>query len=143
MNFLRYDPLKEKLGTRTLTERESLPYLLATSLVINFPLQSSWGLWDGLLGLGSLVVTLMGISHVYRCNGGNEGFDFIRKFTVVGWIMGCRLVLVALPWFLLLGFLSEDSYQHGHGLMWYEAVLFLALEVFYYHRLGRHIADTR
>jgi hypothetical protein len=54
MYFIRYQPLKEKLKTRTLSDREALPYLILyaglAAVVCLFSTMGEFNLWDLISG---------------------------------------------------------------------------------------------
>lgn len=146
MYFVRYNPVKEKLRLRTLSDREALPYLAVfiglTALVGAFPMTDGFNQWDLASGVLSVIVAVSGVLYSYKCNGGREGYDLIHKYVVIGWIVAIRCTLLVIPLFAItliageiLGLISEDS-----GLFDFSAVFIT--EVVIYQRIGRHIRDT-
>ena len=90
MYFVQYNPLKQQLRNRTLSDRDALPYLILDGVVV-----ALMGLNISSNGLNALnvVSTLISVAiiiggtfHVYDQNGGNEGFDLVRKYVVLGWV---------------------------------------------------------
>jgi hypothetical protein len=148
MYFIKYEPIKGKLRERSLTEREALPYLLVSFalMTIGTVVLSAFGAntWDYIYGFLATLTVIAGTLFVYRQNGGNQGYDFIEKYIVLGWIVGFRCLLVFLPVFVILmigvfliqGLPSDDSTGP------FECFSQLALQVFVYQRLGHHIKDT-
>jgi hypothetical protein len=147
MYFIKYQPLKEKLRTRALSDREALPYLIILTALITFssmPGVKAYNDWDWVsLGLG-VILAIGGVLYSYRENGGNAGFDFIQKFVVLGWIVGVRCFLVFMPLIILfsvLNFMAEDKSLETTGPYHIVGQIFAA--TIFYQRIGRHIRDTR
>lgn len=147
MYFFRYHSLKEKLKSRTLTDREALPYLVLfsgiASAVYLIPPVEELNVWDWIGGGMSVVLAIAGVIYTYAQNGGKQGQDLIQKFVVIGWVVGVRCVLIFIPcWFALysvgdvLGLMSDES-------SWYDTLVFFGFKVIYYQRLGKHIHDTK
>jgi hypothetical protein len=147
MYFVRYAPLKEKLRDRTLTDREALPYMVVYAALISalfFPLpQDGFNAWDMGLWLMSIAAAVGGTFYVYAKNGGCQGHDFIQKVFVLGWVVAFRCLLVLIPVAVLSFVGLEFAGMLGEETGWPEVLLLIGFEVFYYQRLGRHIADTR
>lgn len=146
MYFVQYNPLKQQLRNRTLSDRDALPYLILDGVVV-----ALMGLnisSDGLNALNvvstfiSVAIIIGGTFHVYDQNGGNEGFDLVRKYVVLGWVVGIRVFLACIPVFLILGILiglgNLDDAFSDFLIMCCGA----AVSIIYYQRLGRHIRDT-
>ena len=147
MSLFRYDPLKEKLRSRTLTDREALPYLLsmfgfaAAAVVFPFPLGS-----DGVDRVnqgGTILLAVLGLFYSYRQNGGPDGHDLALKYIVLGEVVVMRCTLAAIPAGILLIWLGNQFGLRDRTLGWYDTLLWLLFQVVAYQRLGRHIADTR
>lgn len=147
MSLFRYDPLKEKLQSRTLTEREALPYLLsmfgfaAAAVVFPFPLGS--GLVDRINQGGTILLAVLGLLYAYRQNGGPNGHDLALKYIVLGEIVVMRCTLAAIPIGFLLIWLGNQFGLRDRTLGWYDTIFWLVFQLVAYQRLGRHIADTR
>lgn len=146
MYFVRYQPLKDKLRDRTLGDREALPYVVLFYALIAaalFPMTWEGNAWDYASWGGSIAAGVFGPIHVYRCNGGRNGHDFVQKIFVLGWVVAFRCLLVFIPLMgvvmvagVLGGWITEET-------GWIEFALMLGFEVVYFQRLGRHITDTR
>ena len=159
MNFIRYQPLKEQLRKRSLNDRQALPYFVLFCVLSGpVPVSGPWsvpvpnflstepfgwvcaGLW--------ILITVSGLIHVYQCNGGRTGFDFIKKFIVLGWVALVRWTLMFMPLsaglvFTIL-FLHDRVDESSQSLLSFWVALFgpaLFLAVLF-QRIGRHIKDT-
>ena len=146
MYFVQYNPLKQQLRNRTLSDRDALPYLILDGVVVvllGLNISS-----DGLNAFNvvstflSAAIIIGGTFHVYEQNGGNEGFDLVRKYVVLGWVAGIRVFLASIPVFLILGILiglgNVDDAFSEFLIMCCAATI----EFIYYQRLGRHVRDT-
>ena len=147
MQFFRYDGIKEKLRTRTLTEREALPYLLsmfafAASAVV-FPVPLGSNLWDRINQGGTILLAILGLLYSYRQNGGANGHDLALKYIVLGEIVVARCFAVSIPLGIALIWLGTQLGLRERTMGWYDTVLWLIFQVVAYQRLGRHIAETR
>ena len=120
MYFLRYKSLKEKLRTRSLSDREALPYLVLfaglAAVAYLLPNTEEFNTWDWIQGTLSVALAVGGVIYAYRQNGGRQGFDLIQKYVVLGWVVTVRCLLVFIPCgialYLLgwaLGLLADDA----------------------------------
>jgi hypothetical protein len=146
MYFIKYEPLKEQLRTRAVTDRDALPYLILFSvfevIAVSLPAVSEITQWH-LIGTAlNILVTVAGLFYVYEQNGGRDGYDIIQKVVVLGWVVMIRYLAVMIPISLVIHSLAEYSGLAGDGKTGFDAVLVPLLSVIYYERLGRHMADT-
>lgn len=148
MYFIKYQPLKSRLHSRSITEREALPYLVifsALTALSGAPVPTTgFNIWDALSTVISIVLAITGILYAYSQNGGRTGYDLIQKYVVLGWVVSFRFILVGVPTMIVvtivgtsLGLTSYDS----HG--WFNVAVRAVLEAILYQRIGRHIRDTR
>lgn len=145
MYFVKYGPLKEKLSNRSLRDDEALPYLILESVVLTiFSLDISS---DGLDAFEmatvclSVIIVIGGLYHVYEQNGGREGYDFVQKYFILGWIVGVRIFLAFIPVFIVSFVVAVNLSRAGGNLL--GVILFAIYDIVYFQRLGRHIRDTR
>lgn len=146
MYFLRCSELKEKLSKRTLSEREALPYLIADSVLIAIAMSSFLGgytspnLWDFLRDVLAVMTTVAGIIYAYKKNGGNNGYDFLQKYIVLGWVITWRWILIFIPLFFIFYMLFGD-HESSSSTPLEIAFIFIA-EIILYWRIGKHVSDT-
>ncbi len=147
MYFLKYQPLKERLRDRSVSDREALPYLVVffglTALTQVFPLLDGFNQWDFISGGLSVVFAAGGVIYAYKSNGGEEGFDLIQKYLILGWVVAVRCLLVSVS--LIFVVYSAGEYfglvEAQTGL--FDVLLLAIFEICFHQRLGRHIRDTR
>jgi len=147
MYFVRYQPLKDKLKTRSLTDREALPYLIVfaglAAAVYLFPTTSEYNIWDWIGGGLSVALAVGGVFYAYARNGGMQGFDLILKYVVIGWIVAVRCILVFVPCAIAFYIFGEMFGLVTERTGWYETLVIACFEAILYQRVGRHIADTK
>ena len=146
MHFVRYHPLKEKLRNRSVSDRETLPYLVIfaalTALIGAFPAVNGFNEWDLISGLLSVAFAVVGIIYAYRSNGAEEGFDLIQKYVVLGWVVTVRCLLVFIP-LAIVAYIAGDSLGLVTAQTGFLDVLLISIfELVLYQRIGRHIRDT-
>ena len=80
MYFVFYHPLKHKLRTDSLSDREALPYLIIYAVL--FALESSTEADRyGFLSLClTIIIVIGGTYYAYLQNGGKEGSNLIKKY---------------------------------------------------------------
>jgi hypothetical protein len=155
MYFIKYQPLKEKLRTRSLSDREALPYFIiyvvGVALSGAFPMESEYKLWDWISVSLSVLLTIGGVFYAYRENGGDAGYDLILKYIVIGWIVSIRfflIIFIPLVLFITLdetiGLVSWDATESNWDVIqpYFISVIFITVAI-YYQRIGMHIRDTR
>ena len=145
MYFIRYNPLKEKLRNRSLSDREALPYFALLSALTAFmgaiPAEA-YNEWDYLSVVLSVIFAIGGVIYAYKCNGAKDGSDLILKYIVLGWVVVIRCSLVFIPAIIVyymiahtLGLVSDST-----GIL--DVVIIAIFEIVLYQRIGRHIRDT-
>lgn len=146
MYFVRYQPLKEKLKSRTLSDREALPYLIVfaglAAAVFLFPSTNGLDMWDWIGGGISVALAVAGVIYAYLCNGGKQGFDLIQKYVVMGWVVAVRCILFFIPCVIALYTIGEILGVVTDETNWYDTLILSTFEVIVYQRIGRHIRDT-
>lgn len=147
MYFIRYQPLKKRLRSRSVSDREALPYLILfaafTALVGSLPAIGGYNFWDGVSAFLSVAAAIGGVLYAYRKNGGIAGFDLIHKYVILGWVVSVRFLLAFIPAAIVLIIVGAAT-----GLMSldytgpYDVLMIFLAEIIFYQRIGRHVADT-
>jgi len=147
MYFVRYQPLKERLRESSVSDSEALPYLIAdvalTALLFALPQSDGYNFWDGVSGCLSVATAVGGVLYAYKKNGGRDGYDFIQKYVVLGWVVGVRFLIAFVPIALVLLLLGiHIGMTSCHATHPYDVVMIFLAEVIYVQRVGRHVGDT-
>lgn len=146
MYFIRYSPLKERLKNRSIADREALPYFILfcvlEAIAIALPRSEYKNRWDYISTVVTLLITFWGVVYVYQRNGGRNGYDLIHKFVVLGWVVAVRFLISVVPIFIAVFALVWHYDFVAEETTFFNVVLFSVLEVIFYQRIGRHIADT-
>ena len=147
MYFIRYEPLKSRLRSRSVSDREALPYLVITLSIYTFiyytSLRNSYNFWNVIETFISVAIVIGGIFYAYRKNGGMAGFDLIQKFVVLGWVVFFRFMIVANPVIFFLVIVGTETGLMSQGYTGpYEVLCIFLIEVVFYQRIGKHIGDT-
>lgn len=145
MYFVSYHPLKHKLRTNALSDREALPYLIIWSFAIFLDSYTSGGKISNGYDILSLCLTIItvigGTYYVYLQNGGKEGFNLIQKFVVLGWVVSIRFAIVLIP--IVTVYIVIWLKLENPSFDLYTVLLGGAIRLIYFQRLGTHIRDTR
>lgn len=146
MYFIKIKPLKEQLSSRSMTDREALPYYLVFMACVSVcgwatmpPQTTQWHMINNWAGL---FLVLGGTVFTFIKNGGRKGYDFIQKSIVLGWVITVRLLPA-----ILCGVVGVVLFKQSQGLpddqaSWVELIFVALCMIIYYQRLGRHIQDT-
>ena len=145
MHFVLYHPLKHKLITNSLSDREALPYLIIYAVLFSLGsyteaerLSNGYDIVSLCL---SVFIVIGGTYYAYLQNGGKEGFNLIQKYLVLGWVVAIRFAIVLIP--VVIVYLVVWQKLGMPNLDLYDVLFGAAVKFIYYHRLGRHIRDTR
>ena len=145
MHFVLYHPLKHKLITNSLSDREALPYLIIYAVLFSLgsytEAERLSNVYDIVSLCLSVIIVIGGTYYAYRQNGGKEGFNLIQKYLVLGWVVAIRFAIVLIP--VVIVYLVVWEKLGMPNLDFYAVLFGAAVKCIYYQRLGRHIRDTR
>ena len=137
MYFVFYHPLKHKLRTDSLGDREALPYLIIYAVLFALGSSSEADRYGFLSLCLTIIIVIGGTYYAYLQNGGKEGSNLIKKYLILGWVVSIRFAIVLSP-VVIVHIVALPNL----GDLFY--VLFGAtIKFIYYQRLGTHIRDTR
>lgn len=146
MYFIRYSSLKERLKNRSIDDREALPYLILfcvlEAIATALPGSDYKNRWDYISTGVTLLITIWGVIYAYQRNGGRNGYDLIHKFVILGWVVAVRYLIGVVPIFIAVFALAWHYDFVGDESTLFAIILFSVLEIIFYQRIGRHIADT-
>ncbi len=144
MYFWNIKELKKELKKRSLSERESFKYLIASMLFYAFDafLILDSNIWDVISALIATVILICGTYYVYKCNDGEEGSNFLQRYVALGWVVAIRwLVMIVLPativYFIILEIFTGITYSTTLSDVIFYNILFIV----YFFILCRHITD--
>ncbi len=146
MYFVRIKPLKERLRSRAVGDREALPYYAVFMACMTFlcalPMDKPYTRWDVLSAVTGTVVTIGGVIYSYVRNGGRAGYDLIHKSVILGWVVMIRLLAIIVPVVAGIVFLKTRLGHSCEQTSWVDVIAVAILEAVYYQRLGKHIGET-
>lgn len=146
MYFWRIRNLVRRLIERDLTETEAFQYYFANSVVLAIASElpgEKWNLWDAFGAISTLIVTITGLLIAFVANGGGAGQSFLARFNAISWVIFLRFLsamfLVMIPALIVMEVLGRSS----EVTSWWEAVLFVLVEILLYARIITHIKRVR
>jgi hypothetical protein len=165
MYFWNIKKLKAQLIERPLTERETLPYVIAVSLMYFFALEvltysytaiSSdpvpYSVWDYISAVFTVATTVLGTVWIFKKNKVSNENYFLQRFTALGWVVLIRVTAflifaIALIFIaLLLPSIAGVFHWESYGSILESSTTFLVINVlfylFYYWYFGKHIAEV-
>jgi len=155
MNFIKYNPLKEQLRNRTMSDRDALPYYIVqiafmSLFLFPIPYEHTYSFGYVFSSIVVTAVTIAGILYCYVKNGGRTGYDFIQKTIVLGWVVVVRVFLLffyclfifIMTYGVILHRLKIKPVHHSCPL-WIGTIVTVVIAAIYFQRLGRHIKDTQ
>ena len=110
MYIWKIHKLNEELISGNIAEREVFKYLVACSilyalLMIQYPNSNSLDTWSGVI---CGIVRIIGLFFIYKCNGGDNGKDFLTRYLAISWVVFIRmLVLLIIPTVVVIMTLQE------------------------------------
>lgn len=135
MYFWNIEKLKGDLANNSVSERDYLKYLIATTILYTL---SGIPYFDAnyfdVLSLSlSLPISVLGIIYAYKLSNKH---NFLGKFIPISWVVTVRMVpFVIVVAFFIAGFIPEETTEWD--------VSFIAIiELIFYWRIGHHIQRT-
>lgn len=157
MYFFSLRKLKKELQEAPLTEKQTLPYLIAwlvsyalsiqiTSWVTSFfggIAETRYNLWDYLGSAFAIISIIIGTLWLFHKNHGDKGYYFIQRYLAIGWVASVRyMIFGSLLYVLIFLFLAQYGYNFDDSTGFNGFAFCLVLEVLYFWYLGKHIADV-
>jgi hypothetical protein len=167
MYFWNINKLKAQLIERPLTEKETLPYIIATVLMyvllielisfshsfeVNSAESIAYGAWDYLFAALTFVISTLGIVWLFKKNKVQSENYFLQRYTALGWVVAVRttsfILLFCIILFVLtiLVSLSQASvpdffvttFESNIGSF----LLVLSFYLYFYWYFGKHLAEV-
>lgn len=110
MYIWKIDKLKEELIAGELSEREKFKYLAVSVMLyglamIRFSNPNHVDTWSG---VGAAIITIAGLFFIYKCNGGDNGKEFLIRYLSISLVIFIRiLVLLMIPSLIVLMVVQE------------------------------------
>jgi hypothetical protein len=161
MYFWNINKLKAHLIARPLTERETLPYIIATALMYLILIEITiygysiddggvqaipYGIWDYLSITISIAITIFGSIWLFNKNKVRSENYFLQRYTALGWVVIVRTTSFILFVFIILFGLtqmieSEFIYEIFDSNL--AALIFSQFfYVFFYWYFGKHLTEV-
>jgi hypothetical protein len=147
MYFWSIKKLKAQLIERPLIEKEVLPYLIATLLILTLAQYASqpgnFNHWDYLELLLIILINITGTYLLYKKNEGDFGTQFLHRYFVLGWVIMIRVFVFALPVIVLsvfIGRVSGLTSGNDTDTSWLDVLNVSSVEIFYYWYFSKHLA---
>lgn len=143
MYFWDIKGLKNHLSSTSLSQHESLKYLLVLSFLGIIPLPRPPYFSEGnflyfSLGAAELIC---GTIYAYVKNGGAQGQDFLSRYVSLSWVMVVRMLPYILIFGLLLGVGILSKLQESNQKI-ISLIVIYAIAILYYWRVSQHMADV-
>ena len=148
MYFIKINTLKEKIKRKELFDREALPYFFLFIILYELngiiPPVEPLNFYDHVFNIAALGITIIGTYYCYHQNGKSDGYDFILKYIVLGWVVFIRCFLVFVPFFIIVQLIGQGFLNISQPSMdIVDLCAFTLLGIYFYERLGFHIQDVR
>jgi hypothetical protein len=148
MYFWNIDKLKAQLIERPMTDRETLPYLIATFLLLTVseyaPKSLHYNLFDYLEMTMTVIGFLFGTLWLYKKNQAEAGKQFLQRYFSIGWVALTKTIVILMPFMIILLIIASatnindiDTGTKG----WLDNVIVGITLLFYYWYVGKHISD--
>jgi hypothetical protein len=161
MYFWNIKKLKAQLIARPLTERETLPYIIATALMYLILLEITiygysiddggaqaipYGIWDYLSITISILITIFGSIWLFNKNKVRSENYFLQRYTALGWVVIVRTTVFVLFTFLILFALTQiiisDFFNKIFDSNISVFVFGLCFYLYFYWYFGKHLVEV-
>lgn len=144
MQFISAKPLIEKYRSGAFQEAEIAPYFMAYMILMAVASGFAFGdanVWAVATGFASIVITVMGVLHLKKQNGGSFGNSFLSKYFSLGWVITFRILIMVIPAAIVFSVLAVMVGGHDAADP-VVAFLTIAFEILFYRWLGSLIAES-
>jgi hypothetical protein len=149
MYFWNIKKLKTQLIEKPLTEKQTLPYLIAMLLSYNLftylPQPDVYSWLNGLEAAISLGSTFFGVIWLFRKNHGGAGSHFVQRYLALGWVALIRFFAFSIPFFIVIGFVAfalDLNTENTNITKWYDTIILIIMTVGYIWYFGKHLAEV-
>lgn len=145
MQLISAKPLIRKFRDGSFKEAEVGPYFMAHMILMAVVMGIAFGEpnpWEITAGVLSVVITVFGVLHLRKRNGGSFGDHFLSKYFCLGWVVTVRMLCLCIPaavvLFLLASAVGEEEAVDAAG-----ALFTVVFEILFYGWLGSLISRSR
>lgn len=149
MYFWNIKKLKADLIERPMTDKETLPYLIATSLLYLasqfVPKSAHFNALDYLELAISVLSIVVGTLWLYQQNKADAGQHFIQRYLALGWVVFIRVAVVMFPIMAammtilsLAGLANLDTNVKS----WHDIILIIIFTLINYWYLGKQMSEV-
>jgi hypothetical protein len=133
-----------ELAKGSLTEKEAFKYLLANTILISavlipFPENN---INDIIGSIANVVVAILGVIYIYKCNGGDKGKEIIQRYMSLGFVVAIRFfVMIGLPSIIILYIAMAYYAELPDQTSLFETVFYTSLGIVYFWKLGVYFKE--
>ena len=115
MYFWKIDKLNEELISAELNESEGFKYLMANTILYSIGMipYDEPNQFDVANGMINVIIGIIGLLFIYKCNGGSAGKQIIGRFLSVGWVIGIRFIALLLIPAVLVATIIQEVFMGG------------------------------
>lgn len=143
MYFWKIKKLNEQLITGALKESEKFKYLMASTIMYMLSMirYGTANDYDTYSGVAYLIIGVMGLWYVYKCNGGEKGTLFLERYLSLSWVLSIRLIVLVLIPLLVISIIVEEVYLGGMSeeTTLIDTTLIQVFTIIYIFWLAKHI----
>ena len=114
MNWINLSDAENKLKENNFEDKEALKYLIAliiiTSLASTKVVEIEW--LKNIYILFQIIISIWGTNKVFKLNKKGDGNNFFKRYLVLSWIIGFRLLLISLFIILPFSLLNHIFFSH-------------------------------
>lgn len=148
------DKLVQRLADESVSEDESLRYALINAVLYTQAVYyAAWG--GGYRGwlllyefLAVTIISLVGLAECYKANGGAQGAQFLKRFSVISAPIGIKVSLAAIALgqvgYWGFSYIVTPSTFRNPAFVWelYSFVFAAAFMFIFYWRVAVHLASV-
>ncbi|MFC1608671.1 hypothetical protein ACFL2R_03465 [Patescibacteria group bacterium] len=136
MYFWKIDKLTADLAKTSLSEKESLKYLVAPivfGLIMSLVPSGAENGWDVFSNIVFGAIIILGTIKMYKVNGGNNGKDFLQRYVAISWVVLVRwMALIMIPVLVFYGIAVYSLMIPSGATEAFDFMLFTLLNAIYF-----------
>lgn len=148
MYIWKIEKLKKQIKNDKLTEKDRFIYVfiyVVLSAIVNevmtlLPLENG-NVWDLINSLAYIVIIALGTLLAFKANGSNNGVDFVGKYFSIGFVVGIRFMVFAIPLYILLFLYYFYAFEEGEDIpsSYIDVLPFIFWYIAMFWRINVHI----